>query len=91
MFTGRCALITGATRGIGKAIALRLAKDGASLILLGTSPADRAADTLREVTATGVRAAYYQCNVANAAEVDATVKAAIADFGRIDILINNAG
>lgn len=91
MFTGRTALITGAARGIGKAIALKLASQGANIVIFDVFDADTAAETLNEITANGVKASYYRCDITDSEAVDANVKAAIEAFGKIDILVNNAG
>ncbi|MBQ8383087.1 MAG: 3-oxoacyl-[Clostridia bacterium] len=91
MFKGRTALITGAARGIGKAIAVKLASEGANIVIFDVFDADTAVDTLNELAAYGVKANYYRCDITDSAAVDANVKAAIEAFGKIDILVNNAG
>jgi Dehydrogenases with different specificities (related to short-chain alcohol dehydrogenases) len=84
--SGRCALVTGASRGIGKAIALALAQNGADLILLGRSEPDleEQAHTIRRL---GRKAETVICDLLDPADLDTAVKR----FGKIDILINNAG
>jgi NAD(P)-dependent dehydrogenase (short-subunit alcohol dehydrogenase family) len=88
--TGKSALITGASRGIGRAIALRFARAGADVGLLA-----RDQDALKEVAAQaeeqGVRAAVLPCDVTDAAAVQAAVAECITAFGQLDILVNNAG
>ncbi len=91
MFVGRNALITGAARGIGKAIALKLASEGANIIIFDVFDADSAVETLNEIASKGVKASYYRCDITDSEAVDANVKAAIEAFGKIDILVNNAG
>ena len=83
---GKTALVTGASRGIGRAIALRLAEDGANVAVI-----DKAEAVVNEITALGVNAKAYRCNVADSAAVNETVKAVTNDLGKIDILVNNAG
>lgn len=88
---GKTALVTGASRGIGRAIALRLAEDGANVAAIYAGSADKAEAVVNEITALGVNAKAYRCNVADSAAVNETVKAVTNDLGKIDILVNNAG
>lgn len=88
---GKTALVTGASRGIGHAIALRLAEDGANVAVIYAGSADKAEAVVNEITALGVNAKAYRCNVADSAAVNETVKAVTNDLGKIDILVNNAG
>ena len=88
---GKTALVTGASRGIGRAIALRLAEDGANVAVIYAGSADKAKAGVNEITALGVNAKAYRCNVADSAAVNETVKAVTNDLGKIDILVNNAG
>ena len=88
---GKTPLVTGASRGIGRAIALRLAEDGANVAVIYAGSADKAEAVVNEITALGVNAKAYQCNVADSAAVNETVKAVTNDLGKIDILVNNAG
>lgn len=88
---GKTALVTGASRGIGRAIALRLAEDGANVAVIYAGSADKAEAVVNEITALGVNAKAYRCNVADSAAVSETVKAVTNDLGKIDILVNNAG
>ena len=86
----KIALVTGAARGIGQAIALQLAADGADLALCDVKP-EWLEDTATKVRALGRRAEGYAMNVADGAAVGEAVARVVADFGRIDVLVNNAG
>ena len=87
---GRTALITGGSRGIGAAVALRLAEEGADVALTYRDAADRAADVVDQVKALGRRAHAVQADSADADALVAAVDEAAATFGRLDILVNNA-
>lgn len=87
----KTALVTGATRGIGLGIAKRLAADGFALVITGTRPAAEAAQAVAELEASGAPVLYVQGNNRNAEARDHVVDAALARFGRIDVLVNNAG
>ena len=87
---GRTSIITGGGRGLGRAIALRFASEGASLVLSGTTE-DAITATAKEIRANGGRAIGIRADVAEESEVEALVAAALDEFGRIDILVNNAG
>ncbi|MFI0780382.1 3-oxoacyl-ACP reductase family protein [Streptomyces sp. NPDC021212] len=88
---GKAALITGGSRGIGEAIALRLAEDGADVALTYRHRADRAADIVERIKALGRRALAVRADSADPAAVRAAVAGAAAEFGRLDIVVNNAG
>lgn len=87
---GKVALVTGAARGIGAAIAKKLATNGANVAICDLK-AEWCDETVKALEALGVKAKGYGVNVACSTEVDACVKAVLADFGKIDIMVNNAG
>jgi 3-oxoacyl-[acyl-carrier protein] reductase len=91
MLEGKIALVTGASRGIGKAIALQFAAQGATVIVNYNGNKEKALQVVEEITAAGGKAQAYGCNVANDTEVADMVKAIIEQHKRIDILVNNAG
>jgi len=88
--TGRVALVTGASQGIGRACALALAEGGA-LVALAARNEEKLAAVAREIESKGGQAATFRMDVSNEDEVKAAVKAAIERFGKIEILVNNAG
>ena len=88
---GKIALITGSSRGIGAAIAKRLAADGANVAITYTRGADAAASVVKEIERTGRKAIAIQADATDAGAVAAAVEKAVATFGRLDILVNNAG
>lgn len=89
--TGRNALVTGGSRGIGRAVCLELARQGANVAINYAGSAQAAEEVAQACRELGVEAFAIQANVADAAAVDTMVKEVIARFGRIDILVNNAG
>ncbi|MCC8162164.1 MAG: 3-oxoacyl-[acyl-carrier-protein] reductase [Lachnospiraceae bacterium] len=91
MLKGKVALVTGAAKGIGRAIALALAAEGATVVVNYNGSKEKAEKTLGEIKALGADGCVYQCNVAVTADADAMVKAVIKEYGRLDILVNNAG
>ncbi|GGV24488.1 3-oxoacyl-ACP reductase [Kitasatospora herbaricolor] len=88
---GKVALVTGGSRGIGAAVALRLAEDGADVALTYLGNAERAAGVVDRIKALGRRGLAVQADSADPAAVRAAVDLAAAEFGRLDILVNNAG
>ena len=87
----RIALVTGASQGLGKAIALKLAENGADIAVIYVGPEEPALEVCREIEAMGRRAKCYLCDVRDQEAVEATVKAVSQDLGKVDILVNNAG
>lgn len=87
----KVAVITGGSRGIGRAIALAMAKEGADIAVIYAGSAEKAAEVCSQAQRYGVKAAAYQCNVADFAATESIVSRIYQDFGRIDILVNNAG
>jgi len=87
---GRIAIVTGSRRGIGRAIALALAKEGASVVVSDVSQED-CQKVVAEIEKLGRKGLALKCNVTSAAEVEDLVKKTVAKFGKLDILVNNAG
>src|SRR4030067_1858835 len=87
---GKAALVTGAAQGIGKAIAISLAREGADVIISDVN-LEKAEETAKEISAMGVKALALKANVADFAEVEGMIDKAIGEFKKIDILVNNAG
>jgi 3-oxoacyl-[acyl-carrier protein] reductase len=88
---GKIAFITGGSRGIGAAIAKRLAADGANVAITYTKGADAAASVVKEIERAGRKAIAIQADAADAEAVKAAVEKTVATFGRLDVLVNNAG
>ena len=89
--SGKAALITGGSRGIGAAIAKRLAADGARVAITYTNGAEAAASVVQEIERAGGKAIAIQANATNVAASQAAVEKTIAAFGQLDIFVNNAG
>ena len=87
----KTALVTGAGRGIGKAIAIALAKEGMNVVVNYNGSADKAEETAAAIRELGVKAKTVKCNVADFDECKKMIDEVIAEFGRIDVLVNNAG
>ena len=91
LLTGKTALVTGAARGIGKAIALKFAAEGANVAFTDLVIDENGQATEAEIAAFGVKAKGYASNAADFAQTEEVVKQVKEDFGSIDILVNNAG
>ncbi|MFI3298510.1 MAG: 3-oxoacyl-[acyl-carrier-protein] reductase [Rikenellaceae bacterium] len=91
LLENKVALVTGAARGIGKAIALEFAKAGADVAFTDMAPAEAIEATEKELAEYGTKVKGYSSNAADFAASDATVKEIAKEFGRIDVLVNNAG
>ena len=85
------ALITGASRGIGKATAIELARQGASVVINFLSSKDAAAETIKTIESTGGKAMLVQADVSKEDQVDHMIETIFNTWGRLDILVNNAG
>src|SRR3954453_5544978 len=88
--SGRVALVTGASQGIGRTCALRLAKEGATVAVAARNE-EKLNALVAEITTAGGQAAAFALDVADEEQIKSTIKAVIAKFGKIDILVNNAG
>ena len=86
--TGRVAIVTGAARGIGQAIACALAREGADVVAADLLPVD---ETVSDIRGRGRRTLGAACDVTKSADVAKVVKSCLDEFGKIDILVNNAG
>lgn len=91
LLEGKVALVTGAARGIGKAIALKFASEGANIAFTDLAIDENGLATQQEIEAMGVKAKGYASNAANFEDTHAVVAEIVKDFGRVDILVNNAG
>ncbi|GIN57546.1 3-oxoacyl-[acyl-carrier-protein] reductase [Lederbergia ruris] len=87
----KVAIVTGASRGIGKEIALTLAKEGANIVVNYSGNEEKAKETMDEILALGRKAIIYQCNVSDPTSVQSMIKETIQQFDKVDILVNNAG
>ena len=90
-FTDQTAVVTGGSRGLGRAVCLELAKGGANVVLCYAGNAAAAEETAKACEALGAQVLAVKCDVSDAAQVKELMDAAVARFGRIDILVNNAG
>ena len=91
MFKEKVAVVTGGSRGIGKAVSLKFAKGGASVAIIYAGNEEAANDTVKEIESLGAKAKAYKCDVADFDNTADVFKQIVADFGTIDILVNNAG
>src|SRR5262249_35696380 len=89
-FSERVALVTGASQGIGKACAIRLASDGATVALAARSQ-EKLNEAVRQIAQSGGKATAFQLDVGDEEQIKAAFKDVIAQFGKVDILVNNAG
>ncbi len=91
LLEGKVALVTGAARGIGKAVAMRFAEQGADIAITDLVINEAAEQTVKELEAYGVRVKAYASNAASFDEAHEVVKQVVEEFGRVDVLVNNAG
>lgn len=91
MLKGKTAIVTGGSRGIGKEIALKMAQQGADIAIIYAGNTAAAEQTVLEITALGVQAKAYQCDIADGEACKTVCKQILQEMGTIDILVNNAG
>lgn len=91
MLKGKTAVVTGASRGIGRAIAIKLAKLGANIVVNYRNSYEAVQEVVKEIEALGVKALAVQCDISIFSDVENMIKQSMAEFGSIDILVNNAG
>lgn len=91
MLTGKIALVTGGSRGIGRAIAVKLASQGATVIINYSGSRDKAEETVAQICEAGGTAECMQCDVSDFNSCEVLAKAVLEKYGRLDILVNNAG
>jgi len=91
LLEGKTAIVTGAARGIGKAIALRFAQEGCNVAFTDLAINEAALETEKELTALGVKAKGYASDASNFEDTQKVVAEIVADFGAVDVLVNNAG
>lgn len=91
MLKNKVALVTGAGRGIGRAIAIALAKEGAEVIVNYNGSEERAKEVKQTIEENGGKASIYKCNVSDFEACEAMIKDVVKEYGHLDILVNNAG
>lgn len=91
LLEGKTAIVTGAARGIGKAVALAFAKEGANVAITDLRIDDNALETEKQIVALGVKCKVYASDASNFADTEKVVEHIINDFGTVDVLVNNAG
>lgn len=91
MLKGKCAIVTGAAKGIGRAIALKLASLGANIVLNYRSSEEKAIETENQIKALGVEVLRVKGDISNISDVENLINSAKEKFGKIDIMVNNAG
>lgn len=91
MLKNKIALVTGAGRGIGRAIAIALAKEGAEVVINYNGSEERAKEVKQTIEENGGKASIYKCNVSDFAACEAMIKDIVQEYGHLDILVNNAG
>lgn len=91
MLKNKIALITGAGRGIGRAIAIALAKEGAEVVINYNGSEERAKEVKQTIEENGGKASMYKCNVSDFVACEAMIKDIVKEYGHLDILVNNAG
>ena len=91
MLNGKVAVVTGASRGIGRAVAMKLASEGATVVINYNGSKERAEEVKSEIENNGGKAEIRQCNVSDYAACEEMFKEIISTFGSVDILVNNAG
>lgn len=90
-FDGKTVLITGAGRGIGRAIAVKFGQEGANVIVNDLKEDDNAGETIKQVEATGAKAVFIAADISKVENVQSLIAAAVQAFGQLNILVNNAG
>src|SRR4051812_41733904 len=91
LLSGKVAIITGASRGIGRAIATKFAQEGATIAFTFLSSIEKGKELEAELSALGVKAKGYQSDAASSKACEELVTAVVAEFGTVDVLVNNAG
>ncbi len=91
LLEGKTAIVTGAARGIGKAVALAFAQEGANVAITDLRIDDNALETEKQISALGVKCKVYASDASNFADTEKVVEQIVSDFGTVDVLVNNAG